>query len=90
MNQTTQLATLFATKLQAEIGADNYAKMIELNAVAEPGVCHSHDFCDANMVMHEAYTEVMGFEPDFDNDEWIDTFNAAWDAFRADTLPVAA
>jgi hypothetical protein len=83
-NQRRQLmATYFGRGLYEEIGEDNYAEVVRRNQTAEKGICHSHDFCDANMVMHAAFTQVHGFEPALESDEWIDEFNAAWDIWRA-------
>lgn len=46
-------------------------------------VCHTHDFCDANMVMDAAVRD-LGFEALVDRDDYGDderfceTWNAAW------------
>lgn len=55
-------------------------------AETEANICHSHDFCDANMAMHEAFIRVFKRNPlDDRGDEGgmseADTaiWNAAWD-----------
>ena len=47
--------------------------------------CATHDFCDANDIMHGAFCAVVGHDPiDFDLDEEemsqrdVDLWNAAW------------
>ena len=50
-------------------------------------ICHSHDFCDANMVMDEAFTSVFGRSILPDEGEMTEddlaVFNAAWDIASA-------
>lgn len=41
--------------------------------------CATHDFCDANMVMFAAFTDVMKREPDVGDQADADVINAAWD-----------
>jgi hypothetical protein len=46
------LAERFQTRLREAIGPDALRQVTELNAAETvKGVCHSHDFCDANEVM---------------------------------------
>lgn len=43
-------------------------------------VCHSHDFCDANMIMLEAHQN-LGFDPGYSRAEvklWNDAWNLAF------------
>lgn len=82
-NQTL-LAREFARVLRATLDAGEIATANERNRLAAAGVCHSHDFCDANMAMLEAWTTIAGTEPDLDDDQQTATWNAAWDeAMRA-------
>jgi hypothetical protein len=81
----------FAERLERAIGYENFAAMREANA-AEPNdnVCHSHDYCDANVIMDEAVTTVMrrnGIPVDeidwtMKGDERIGLMNRAWAAAR--------
>lgn len=73
----------FVELLRAEVGEAAFAEIAWRNLDDEDahgnGVCHSHDFCDANMVMLAAYAEVFGVQQiDVDADKSLDTFNAAW------------
>ena len=45
--------------------------------------CHSHDFCDANMVMDAAWRRVFGSGPDGDDDEHGRLWGMAWDLAKA-------
>lgn len=78
MSQTTTLARQFSANLRAEIGEDIH-KVIALNeSETDKGVCHSHDFCDANMPMNEGFTNVVGHEVDVNNSSDVDLWNKAW------------
>jgi hypothetical protein len=85
---TEKVALEFSRVLRHCIGGD-MAEVVRRNS-AEPagsGVCHSHDFCDANMAMLEAFHNLglratVEIEP-VDGPEWCasqDLWNAAWDA----------
>lgn len=76
------LGQRFATKLREAIGAKNFRAMQKRNAKeTSQGICHSHDFCDANMVMLEAMQELR---PDLaaldcNTEAFCAPFNAAWE-----------
>lgn len=90
----TQIGDRFAELLRDEIGVIDMARVRRRNASpsyqGEGAPCASHDFCDANMVMLEAFEKVMDHEPRFLNgtDEAgdyspegqadLDVMNAAW------------
>jgi hypothetical protein len=73
------------------------AEMADVNAknAAEynPIICHSHDYCDANMAMDEAFSRAFGYSPldDAHRDpaddgmtaENVDLINSAWDIAKA-------
>lgn len=82
------LARAFAERLVFGLGDDTLREI----AIKErdhhiDGCCHSHDYCDANVIMAEAFKAVIGRETD-DNDEGemsqmdIDLWNEAWDLAR--------
>jgi hypothetical protein len=79
--QAEELALRFANTLREEIGPRNFATMKKRNAKVDrkkESVCHSHDFCDANMTMYAAFQEVTGRETVYgDNDTAL--WNTAWD-----------
>lgn len=77
------LAKAFADNLKAELSADDWKEMRRLNATAEFDwpICASHNFCDANMPMADAFEKVCGFpalSDDGMSDENISLWNQAW------------
>ena len=46
---------------------------------ADPLSCATHDFCDANMAMFEAYVKTFGREPELQSDADMALMNRAWD-----------
>jgi len=80
--QIDRLARVFLRGLRKEIGAAKFRKARVLNAdETNPMVCHSHDFCDANMVMLAAF-ESEGLDiPETDEDERA--WGLVWDRAKA-------
>lgn len=66
--QLARLARQFSASLLGEIGLPAMRKVIAMNENGAPE-CHTHDFCDANMVMLEAMilTDVIN-----SGDDWVD------------------
>lgn len=92
MTDIEKLAKAFADQLLADIGPDNFAAVRAANVTAEAGVCASHDYCDANMTMLEAFTATFGRQPAMlentgEDDPHIDIdvglWNGAWDHAKA-------
>jgi hypothetical protein len=92
-NSVRVLARRFAHELRQTLTADQMAMVLKRNA--DPAqhsglVCASHDFCDANVCMIDAFELTVGREPDASSDEDTDLINAAWSAARnAQFDPVA-
>lgn len=78
------LAQIFGEKVQA-LPRDVFAQIIDRNKADGPesNVCHTHDFCDANMLMLEAWQEMFGDAPDLDNDDHLAAWNDAWAIAKA-------
>lgn len=75
-----KMAVIFKRLLLAEVGEKNFESIFLLNdQEADPRICHSHDYCDANVVMAQAFSEVFGFDVDSQNEGHADVWNAAWD-----------
>jgi hypothetical protein len=80
-HKSIEIAKMFCRLLIRDVGPF-LVEAVQRNRDEEsPGVCHTHDFCDANMTMAEAMqahglmadkTVPLG---DQDNDVW----NEAWD-----------
>lgn len=50
------IAMEFCRILRRDLSVEDLGEVCARNAVeTSSGVCHSHDFCDANMVMEEAF-----------------------------------
>lgn len=74
------IAETFAGNLREILSAEEWAEMRDLNAEhQDDGVCASHDYCDANMPMADAFEEVIGREP-FGEPEGIDSERGQADA----------
>lgn len=81
------LAQLFSLKLHKAITAEEMRTVLARNnaqadMVNDP-VCHSHDFCDANMVMFEAWQEMFGGDPDTMDDADLAIWSEAWTIAKA-------
>jgi len=58
-----QLAVRFGKLLRQNMSAKEYRLVVHRNRKeTQPSVCHSHDFCDSNMVMRDALLS-LGFRP---------------------------
>ena len=76
-----RVAASFRYLLKEVLTDDQLAEVRRRNATpeyAEHGCCASHDFCDANMVMLEAFERVMGHEPYLDSEADMRLINEAW------------
>jgi len=88
MTAATQEQVLVAKKfcdvLRGRLG-DDVDEVVRRNATEEyRGCCASHDFCDANMAMAEAYEAATGRAWDLDNeDEADDVWDASWGIAKA-------
>lgn len=82
--QIEPLARKFSTFLAEAIGEESIREAVDRNrSQKHSGICHSHDFCDANMVMESAFEEVIG-RSQFNaeghiSEEDMRLWNAAWD-----------
>lgn len=74
-----RLAKRFSYVLRGWLSSDEIAEVIERNKTAKPNVCHSHDFCDANMVMADAWRQVIGGEIDADDEAQATLWGTAWE-----------
>jgi hypothetical protein len=82
MKTTEKIALEFSKELLKELGKEEFKEMVELSREnTDPKICVSHDFCDANMPMLEAYERVTKYEPQANNDAhnkiWSDAWNVA-------------
>lgn len=77
--QRDRMAALFYDYLLRDVGVEKMEVIEQRNREEmDPSICHSHDFIDANVTMLEAFTDVMGFEPDLRSNSQTNLWNDAW------------
>lgn len=77
--QAQQVGAAFESLLWERLGEENYREAAERNRrETNPLICHTHDFCDANQVMMDAFEKVLGREPDIQSPTDMQVFDAAW------------
>lgn len=86
-----KLAKKFAELLLKEIGPEDFKKVVELNKdEKDENICHSHDFCDANMIMDAAFkangVDMSKYHGSLFNPDFVDTWNASWDLAKANDM----
>lgn len=78
------LADHFTGVLRNWLTPEQWVEVVSRNADEEsPNVCHSHDFCDANMAMAEAWENAFGFDPDVADEEVATRWGEAWNLAMA-------
>lgn len=77
--QIESMALAFSILLKKCLTQDQFEYVVNMQPINHiPNACYSHNFCDANEVMHEAFKRVMGREIDNDSDEDTELWEAAW------------
>ncbi len=78
-----RIAATFTTKLFEALGDIKMHEVMRRNRSEEnPNVCHSHDFCDANMIMADAFSEETGRDLDVADEGDAALCNEAWELAR--------
>lgn len=77
-SQIGDLAKDFSFILQKQLGKELLQAIVRNGRDPHSGACHTHDFCDANEYMAEAFEKVMGREVNLqsDYDTWL--WGQAW------------
>ena len=84
MDHIETAARKFADFLLRDLGPDTLREVVRRNAEeTDPLVCHTHDFCDANVDMGNAIEQVLGRELDYRDAAVFDLWSAAWALARA-------
>ena len=74
------LAQEFSAALQSLLTREQMQSVILQNAAeTQSNICHLHDFCDANVVMHEVF-RTHGMDPA--DEGGMDQWGSLWDATR--------
>jgi hypothetical protein len=58
-----ELGKRFVTIVEEWLTPEEFEEVRTRNDTRTPGVCHSHDFCDANMAMDQAWLDVLNRHP---------------------------
>lgn len=85
----TLLANRFYILLKRELTRKDFEEMLRLNATKDydsSGSCASHDFCDANMVMEEAWRDLGYGEVNPESQADADLWNDAWNIAKREYL----
>lgn len=83
-----QIARAFFIILKNELGPDKIEQIRNRNATDkyQSDICASHDFCDANVTLAVAFEIITNNEIDIQNDQHVETWNAAWKIAKAQHL----
>lgn len=80
--QPEAIAKAFSAVLNRWLSADEWTQLIDRNMseAKQAGECYSHDYCDANMAMDEAFRVVLGRAPQVGTGEQNDfeLWGKAW------------
>ena len=81
--QVSALSKMFLYDLLAQIGLEQMREVAAANlAEPDPAICHSHDVCDANVVMAQAFESLMRVQVDIRSASQAQLWNAAWSQAR--------
>lgn len=84
-----ELAHEFSRVLREYLTEDEMEQVIERNAeFDDPAICASHDFCDANMAMNEAFENIMGHPIDTRKKADLAILDKAWNMAKASDFAV--
>lgn len=79
MKTTEKIANDFIDVLNEWLTDEELRDIVQKNRAEEnDNICHTHDYCDANIAMIEAM-EKNGFEYDCYNEKYMKTFFEAWE-----------
>lgn len=79
------LALEFSQGLHAYLTPEQMREVVARNrSETAPGICHSHDFCDANMVLYEVFMK-YGMDPADEGgmDRWGDLWDRSWNLAKS-------
>ena len=85
MTPTIETLTLeFSQRLRNYLIEEQMVDVVRRNlAETSPGICHSHDFCDANMFLYDVFMK-YGMNPVEEGgmDRWGDLWDRAWNTAK--------
>jgi hypothetical protein len=83
--QVTAIAEAFAEVMRQWLSPAEFAEMKRRNesgGIYASGACASHDFCDSNMAMAEAFKGVTGHDVNGDDETDATIWGDAWSLAR--------
>lgn len=86
------LALEFSQGLHAYLSPEQIGEVVERNRTETvPGICHSHDFCDANMFLYDVFMK-YGMNPAAEGgmDKWGELWDQAWNLAKSRGFSVEA
>lgn len=80
-----QLAKEFSDGLKRILSSTEIAEVVRRNRVeTSPNICHSHDFCDANMVLHEVFmNHRMDIADEGGRERWGSIWDTSWNLAKS-------
>ena len=81
MPSVVQVCLAFISEIKKSLSADQIAEIISRNKDYEDGICSSHDFCDANQCMLDAWTK-LGQPMNFQAEDQMSITDQAWTLAR--------
>lgn len=86
-----KLSQVFTRILTDWLGVEKLAQVVALNGTPEySGCCASHDFCDSNQAIIDAWNELSAVEIDSGSTEHAYLLNKAWDMAKANSFGLVA
>ena len=77
--KTRQLALNFVALVCREFDEKTLSEIRRRNrAETNPSVCHTHDFCDANLLMDDAWRFTFGRDTNLDDEVDCAVWSNAW------------
>ena len=86
------LSLEFSQGLHAYLSPEQMREVVERNRTeAVPGICHSHDFCDANMFLYDVFMK-YGMNPAAEGgmDKWGELWDQAWNLSKSKDFQITA
>lgn len=79
------LAKEFSEVLKSRLSSDEMREVLHRNRTeANPSICHSHDFCDTNMVLHEVLMRRgMDIADEGGHDRWGGLWDDVWNKAKS-------
>ena len=79
------LANQFSQLLRSTLTPEQMEEVVKRNrSQTHPNVCHSGDFCDSNMVLHEVFMRYgMDAADEGGVDRWGDLWSATWNLAKS-------